>query len=60
VTKAVLKTGVREGCWFSMEVFDGGEDGKWTGKGKGVNDLEEFTRGMESFRRLLDECADTV
>jgi hypothetical protein len=26
VAKAVLKTGAR--CWFSMEVFDGGPDGK--------------------------------
>lgn len=25
--KAVLKTGVRDGCYFSVEVFDGGSKG---------------------------------
>jgi len=54
VAKAVLKTGAR--CWFSMEVFDGGPDGK----GGMKYDFEEFTRkAMESYKRLLDECADS-
>jgi sugar phosphate isomerase/epimerase len=53
MVKAVLATGCREGTWFSVEVFDGGE----TGEGKSVN-MESFCRGaMESYRRLLDECA---
>jgi sugar phosphate isomerase/epimerase len=52
VAKAVLGTGSR--CWFSMEVFDGGRDGK----GKGY-DLDEFAKGaMESHKKLLDACAD--
>ncbi len=52
VAKAVLKTGAR--CWFSIEVFDGGPDGK-----SGMKyDFEEFTKkAMESHRRLLDACA---
>ncbi len=51
VTKAVLGTGFRG--WFSMEIFDGGEDGK----GKEY-DFEEFAkRAMGSCRRLLEECA---
>lgn len=53
VAKAVLKTGAR--CWFSIEVFDGGPDGK----GRMKYDFEEFTkRAMASLRRLLDECTD--
>ncbi len=52
VTRAVLGTGFRG--WFSMEIFDGGRDGK----GKEY-DLAEFARkAMESHRRLLDECAE--
>jgi hypothetical protein len=52
MVKAVLGTGCREGTWFSVEVFDGGE----RGEGKSVS-MEEFCRGaMESYRRLLDEC----
>jgi hypothetical protein len=49
----VLKMGAR--CWFSMEVFDRGPDGK-----RGMKyDFEEFTKGaMASHWRLLDECAD--
>lgn len=53
VARAVLKTGTR--CWFSIEVFDGGPDGK----GGMKYDFEEFTKkAMASHRRLLDECAD--
>ena len=54
VAKAVLGTGFRG--WFSMEVFDGGPQGKkFTEKER----FEEFTRGaMGSHKRLLDECAD--
>lgn len=52
VTRAVLGTGFRG--WFSMEIFDGGRDGR----GKEY-DLSEFARkAMESHRRLLDECAE--
>jgi hypothetical protein len=53
--KAVLGTGAR--CWFSVEVFDGGADGK--GRMKQYEN-GKFCRGaMESCRRLLDECADS-
>jgi hypothetical protein len=49
----VLKTGSR--CWFSVEVFDGGADGKGKDYEKG-----EFCEGaMASVKRLLDECADS-
>jgi len=52
VAKAVLMTGAR--CWFSMEVFDGGPDGK----GGMKYNFEEFTKkAMESIKRLLDECS---
>ena len=48
MTKAVLDTGFRG--WFSMEIFDGGKDGK----GKVVDDLGAFARkAMESHRQLL-------
>ncbi|CEQ39023.1 SPOSA6832_00517 [Sporobolomyces salmonicolor] len=51
VTRAVLKTGFRG--TFSVEVFDGGKDGK----GKDVN-LEDFAnKAKESLERLLRECA---
>ena len=54
MAQSVLKTGCRGRTWFSIEVFDGGE----MGEGKDV-DMESFCRGrMESYRRLLDECAD--
>ncbi|KAL3417936.1 3-dehydroshikimate dehydratase [Phlyctema vagabunda] len=54
VATAVLKTGFRG--WFSMEVFDGGSDGK--GGMKQYN-FDEFAKGaMESHRKLLDDCAD--
>jgi len=51
--KAVLGTGSRG--WVSVEVFDGGVDGKDVHRERvGV---EEFCkRGMESVRRLLEEC----
>jgi hypothetical protein len=52
VARAVLETGAR--CSFSMEVFDGGPDGK----GGMKYDLGEFTKkAMASHKRLLDECA---
>lgn len=38
VAKAVLRTGAR--CWLTMEVFDGGEDGK----GGMKYDLREFAK----------------
>ena len=51
MVKAVLETGFRS--WFSMEIFDGGKDGK----GKEVKDLEEFAKqAMESNKRLLKEA----
>jgi len=53
VAKAVLQTGARS--WFSMEVFDGGPDGK----GGMKYDFGEFTKkAMASHKKLLDECAD--
>lgn len=53
VTRAVLKTGFRN--WFSIEVFDGGRDGKWEGE----RDMEEFTKGaIQSHVKLLKECAE--
>lgn len=52
VARAVLGTGFRG--WFSVEVFDGGKDGK----GKEY-DLTEFAKkAMGSHRRLMKECAD--
>ena len=52
VTKAVLQTGFRG--WFSVEIFDGGKDGK----GKKY-DLTEFAKNaMASHKRLLEECAE--
>ena len=51
VTKAVLGTGFRG--WFSMEIFDGGRDGK----GKEY-EFGAFARSaMESLRSLLEHCA---
>jgi len=53
VARAVLNTGFRG--WFSMEVFDGGINGK----GGMKYDLDEFAKGaMGSLNHLLDECAD--
>lgn len=49
----MLETGSR--CWFSVEVFDGGVDGKG---GMGY-DQEVFCKGaMECVRRLLGECGE--
>lgn len=54
VTKAILKTGTR--CCFSIEVFDGGNDGTDHVK---QSDFKEFADGaIESLWKLLDECAD--
>ncbi|BDD56730.1 hypothetical protein MAP00_002160 [Monascus purpureus] len=51
VTQAVLRTGFRD--WFSVEVFDGGPEGK----GKKY-DMNEYARqAMESTQRLLKNCA---
>ena len=51
-TKAVLKTGFRG--YFSYEIFDGGSEGL----GREYN-LDEFAKkAMESYQRLLKECAD--
>ena len=51
MTRAVLHTGFTG--WFSMEIFDGGSDGK----GKPVNDLKAFARdAMTSHRRLIEEA----
>ena len=47
VTQAVLRTGFRG--WFSVEVFDGGSDGK----GKKYN-MDDFAKqAMQSVKRLL-------
>jgi len=54
VARAVLGTGAR--CCFSVEVFDGGRDGKG---GMRQYDKGSFCKGaMESTKRLLAECAD--
>ena len=54
VAQAVLNTGFRG--WFSMEVFDGGQDGKgraWEEDGE----LERYAKeAMKSHYKLLDEC----
>jgi hypothetical protein len=55
--KAVLGTGSR--AWVSVEVFDGGVDGRDVHREKvrGEKGAEEFCkRGMDSVRRLLEEC----
>ncbi|KAE9381234.1 xylose isomerase-like protein [Stipitochalara longipes BDJ] len=55
MARAVLGAGSR--CWFSVEVFDGGNDGTDVQR-KRVG-MEEFCKGaMESVRRLLDACCD--
>jgi len=52
VVKAVLKTGFRG--YFSMEIFDGGREGK----GKEY-DLQVFAKeAMQSHQKLLEECAE--
>lgn len=50
VTQAVLRTGFRG--WFSVEVFDGGPDGK----GKKYN-MDDFAKqAMQSTKMLLKNC----
>lgn len=51
VAKAVLRTGFRG--WFSMEIFDGGPDGK------GIKyDMMPFAKSaMENMQKLLQACA---
>jgi hypothetical protein len=57
MAKAVLGTGSR--CWFSVEVFDGGADGKGVGR-ENRGEMGTFCSGaMASVRTLLDECADS-
>lgn len=56
IARAVLATGSKP--WFSVEVFDGGSDGKDVDRERYEN--ADFCRGaMGSVRRLLDECADS-
>lgn len=51
VAKAVLRTGFRG--WFSMEVFDGGPDGKGR-----KYDMGKFSMdAMENMQRLVKACA---
>ncbi|KGO67564.1 hypothetical protein PITC_094330 [Penicillium italicum] len=52
VAKAVLETGFRG--WFSMEIFDGGPEGK------GLKyDLDSYAKkAMQSMQKLLIDCAD--
>ncbi|KAE8142055.1 xylose isomerase-like protein [Aspergillus pseudotamarii] len=52
VARAVLKTGFRG--WFSMEIFDGGAEGK----GKEYEMGEYAWSAMESMRRLLESSAE--
>ncbi|GFF22724.1 3-dehydroshikimate dehydratase [Aspergillus udagawae] len=52
VTRAVLKTGFRG--WFSMEIFDGGNQGK----GKKYDMIPYAKNAMESMQELLKNCAD--
>jgi sugar phosphate isomerase/epimerase len=55
VVKAVLSTGYRG--WLCTEVFDGGPNGRDFVK---EEEFGNFTKGaMESYKRLLDESADT-
>lgn len=51
VARAVLQTGFRG--WFSMEIFDGGPDGK--GKTYEMNDFAR--KAMESMRQFLRNCS---
>lgn len=53
MARAVLQTGAR--CWFSMEVFDGGPDGKG---GMKQYDNAEFCKGaMAAHRKMMDLLA---
>ncbi|KAL2839592.1 xylose isomerase-like protein [Aspergillus pseudoustus] len=55
VGTAVLKTGFRG--WFSMEIFDGGEDGK----GREGVDLKEFAwKARESMGRFIERCLKEI
>ncbi|BCR92768.1 sugar phosphate isomerase/epimerase family protein [Aspergillus chevalieri] len=51
VAKAVLRTGFRG--WFSMEIFDGGPDGK--GREYDMNEYAE--KAMKSMQRFLSKCS---
>ncbi|KAI9697686.1 MAG: hypothetical protein M1836_004636 [Candelina mexicana] len=52
ITKAVLNTDFRG--WFSVETFDGGQDGK----GKEYDDMNEVAKkAMADFRKLLDQSS---
>lgn len=51
VARAVLQTGFRG--WFSMEIFDGGPDGK----GKKYDMGEYAKEAMESMQQLLRNCS---
>lgn len=51
VAKAVLRTGFRG--WFSMEVFDGGPDGK----GKKYDMNQYAKEAMTNMQKLLKACA---
>ncbi|KAF4214036.1 hypothetical protein CNMCM8980_003264 [Aspergillus fumigatiaffinis] len=52
VARAVLKTGFRG--WFSMEIFDGGNQGK----GKKYDMIPYAKNAMESMQKLLKNCSD--
>lgn len=55
VTKAILRTGFRG--WFSVEIFDGGPDGK----GKDYDDLNAFAKeAIGLLNKLLEDCADDI
>lgn len=57
MSRAVLATGARANCYFSLEVFDGGPEGSEERE----EDLEKFCKGAKgSLERLFDECADDV
>ena len=51
VAKAVLQTGFRG--WFSMEIFDGGPDGK----GKKYDMNEYAKKAMENMQKFLRNCS---
>jgi sugar phosphate isomerase/epimerase len=51
VAKAVLRTGFRG--WFSMEIFDGGPEGK----GREYDMNEYAKKAMKSMERFLSKCA---
>lgn len=51
VAKAVLRTGFRG--WFSMEIFDGGPDGK----GRDYEMNEYAKKAMDSMQQFLRKCS---